>query len=184
MNEETAENMRLLLNRVDRLEHLLDDLLAFSRAGQIGEDIRLVNTHEIVIDIIDLLGNPDKFNFDGSSELPEIKTLPTAFSMIMRNLISNAIKHHDKTPGRIIIQAEKRPDCFVFGVSDDGPGIPEESREKVFNLFTALKSRDEVEGSGMGLSICRRTVDALGGEIWIETPGNGGVTFLFTIPFR
>jgi PAS domain S-box-containing protein len=184
MNEETAENMGLLLNRVDRLEHLLDDLLAFSRAGRIEEDIRLVNTHKIIMDIIDLLGNPDQFIFEVSPELPELETVPTAFSMIMRNLISNAIKHHDKPNGRIIIKAEARPDCFVFGVSDDGPGIPDKGHVKVFDLFTSLKSHDEVEGSGMGLSICRRTVDALGGEIWIETTGKEGVTFLFTVPIN
>ena len=80
-------------------------------------------------------------------------TLQTPLVQIFHNLIGNAIKHHDRPDGRISVGAERVPGGYAFTVADDGPGIPAEFHERIFGLFQTLRSRDQVEGSGMGLVV-------------------------------
>jgi len=87
----------------------------------------------------------------------DILTLLTA-------LLSNAVKHHDKDQGQIVVTAENRADLVVLSVSDDGPGIDAEMQQRVFGAMTTLRPRDEVEGSGMGLANVRKIAELYGGE--------------------
>ena len=98
-------------------------------------------------------------------------------------LISNAIKHHDQREGHLRIStARKSGDC-VITVTDDGPGIPEKYRDRVFEVMTTLKPRDEIEGSGMGLALVRKIVDIYGGEIaWLATPEERGTSIQLRFP--
>jgi signal transduction histidine kinase len=101
---------------------------------------------------------------------------------ILLNLISNAIKHHDKKAGRIMVTAEDVGPQQVFAVSDDGPGIPAAFHDKIFQMFQTLKPRDQVEGSGMGLAIVRKQIDLSGGSLTLESAQGQGSTFRFTLP--
>jgi signal transduction histidine kinase len=98
------------------------------------------------------------------------------------NLISNAIKHHDRKEGHIELEVEDRGGLFDFAVKDDGPGIPAQFHDEIFKIFRTLKPRDQVEGSGMGLAIVRKHIDISGGSIWLESTEGEGSTFRFTWP--
>ena len=98
------------------------------------------------------------------------------------NLIGNAIKHHDKETGCIDVSLENGDDCYSFAVRDDGPGIPEQFRSQVFKMFQTLKPRDQMEGSGMGLAMVRKSIDVFGGMLWLESAGERGSIFRFTWP--
>ncbi|MFT7411336.1 MAG: signal transduction histidine kinase, partial [Oleispira sp.] len=102
--------------------------------------------------------------------------------VIFRNLISNAIKHHDKANGTISISAIEYNKYFQFTVSNDGPGIDPKHHDRIFEMFKTLRPRDEVEGSGMGLSIIKRILDLQGEKIIVSSTGERDVSFIFTWP--
>ena len=179
---ESLENMTLLRNRVSRLDNLLTDLLAYSRAGRTDEENQDINSAAIIQDLVDLQGVPDFVEVVLADDLPVIHTNRVAFDLIVRNLLSNAVKHAGRDGVRIEISAEKQDSETIFSVADDGPGIKLEDHERIFELFTKLQSSDDVEGSGMGLSICRRAADQIGGRIWIDPEVTSGTRFAFSIP--
>ncbi len=165
---ETRTNMDLLKSRVQRLENLLDDLLAYSRAGR-GETANdLVDTRELIGELALLVSPPQGFCIVGGETLPTLRTARAPLTQVLQNLISNAIKHHDRPEnGHVWIEALALPDAIEFIITDDGPGIPERFRERVFGMFQTLKPRDEVEGSGMGLAIVKKLIERQGGKIWL-----------------
>ncbi len=100
------------------------------------------------------------------------------------NLISNAIKFNDKSRPVIEIGCRESSDAFAFSVHDNGIGIDERFHEKVFQIFQRLNRREEYEGSGAGLAICKKIVESHGGNTWVESAPGEGSTFWFTIPKR
>jgi signal transduction histidine kinase/CHASE3 domain sensor protein len=183
---EVRTNMDLLRSRVRRLEALLDDLLAYSRAGR-GELTRdAVDAGELVQELAELVSPPEGFSIKAVGALPTLRTSRAPLTQVLQNLIANAIKHHDHpASGHIWIEAAEQGVFTEFVVSDDGPGIPEQYRERVFGMFQTLKPRDEVEGSGMGLAIVKKLVERQRGTIWLtDSPRGRGLAVHFTWPRR
>ena len=181
VSEETAKHLTLIDSRTKRLERLLDDLLAFSRAGRPESKIKTVDIEELVRAAVDTASVPETFDLDLDVPLGPLPTAAAPLELILRNLISNAVKHHDKDSGRIHITVADAADYLEFTVADDGPGIEERFQEKIFQLFQTLKPRDKVEGSGMGLALVRRLVEWQGGRVHIESEQDKrGSTFVFT----
>ncbi|MGI9289792.1 MAG: sensor histidine kinase, partial [Gammaproteobacteria bacterium] len=176
------ENLDLLEQRTTRLARLLDDLLAYSRAGRKIGGVKKIDVREFVEDISSLLAPPEGFVIEADESLPSIVTHHAPLETVFRNLMSNAIKHSpDPSKGRIHVSAEDRGDKVEFVVQDNGTGIPQEYAEKVFKMFQTLKARDEMEGSGMGLAIVKRIIDWQLGDIWFEDGPDGvGTVFRFT----
>jgi len=179
---DVQENLDLLRRRTSRLSRLLDDLLAYSRAGRKIGDVKSVNTKEFVDDIAMLISPPDGFKIEVDASLPTITTYHAPLETVFRNLMSNAVKHSPvPEEGRIRIFAEDRGDMVEFAVEDNGTGIDQEYADKVFKMFQTLQARDEKEGSGMGLAIVQRIIDWQGGKIWFHDRAEGtGTVFRFT----
>jgi len=174
------ENLELLGKRTARLNRLLDDLLAYSRAGRKVGTHRPTDSHALVLDVVQLLNPPDGMSITIEGQLPTFNTHPAPLEQVFRNLIGNAIKHHPGPDGRIVVACEESGDSYTFSVKDDGEGIPNEYEERVFEMFQTLKSRDQVEGSGMGLAIVNRIVQWQRGRVWFEAGLDGrGTTFKF-----
>lgn len=173
-------NLGLLKQRTGRLHRLLDDLLAYSRAGRDLGGVADVDVGLMVRDLATLLAPPATMRVEDAPGLPIFRGRPAALEQVLRNLINNAIKHHPTQSGYVRVSAWETADEVLFSVEDDGAGIPQEFAEKVFKMFQTLKPRDEVEGSGMGLAICKRIVESQGGRIWFEPgPGGKGTVFKF-----
>ncbi|MEO1020059.1 MAG: sensor histidine kinase [Pseudomonadota bacterium] len=105
--------------------------------------------------------------------------------MVLRNLLDNAIKHHDKDHGHVRVQVKDTDDkLMTFKVIDDGPGIAAEHTETVFGMFRRLKSKDEIDGSGLGLSYVRKVIEQMGGEVCIvpRAERDRGCEVTFTWP--
>jgi len=181
---DTRTNMDLLKSRVRRLESLLDDLLAYSRAGRGEETIATVDTKALVAELAALVSPPEGFSIAGAPDLPTLETAKAPLTQVLQNLISNAIKHHDHpATGHVRVEAATLRYLTEFAVIDDGPGIPERFRERVFGMFQTLRPRDEVEGSGMGLAIVKKLVERQGGRIWLTDGREGrGLAVHFTWP--
>ena len=182
LNPETREHLRLMRSRIKRMERLLDDLLAYSRVGRTDDEIATVNTAALINDIVDLIATNKRIDLQLGPDLPVFQTRKVPLELVLRNLISNAIKHHDKAEGCIRISARIHSGWIQFCVSDNGPGIAPRHHERVFGMFQTLKPRDEIEGSGIGLALVKKAVESLGGKVWLESDGQSGCTFFFTWP--
>ena len=114
--------------------------------------------------------------------LPTIKMDENLMIQLFQNLISNAIKYRSEKIPKIHINAIKEDKHWLFGIKDNGIGIPQEHSEKIFTIFQRLHTRDEYDGTGIGLAIAQNIVHQHGGEIWVESEPGEGSTFYFTIP--
>lgn len=163
---DVTNNVNLLTNRVKRMENLLDDLLTYSRAGQLSsESAESIITEQLVHDVFDFINPPSYFQLNIIGRLPNLKTHKASLEQVFRNLIGNAIKHRPRDDGSVSIWGNELADCYEFYVADDGRPIPEKYFDTVFEMFKTLQSRDKIEGSGMGLAICRKVAQLYGGDI-------------------
>lgn len=183
LSDEDRENMTLLRNRVKRMERLLDDLLAYSRIGRAVDERykESVNAAKLVEDILILLAPPAAMDVKISETFSKIVVTRMPLQQVLQNLINNAIKHHDQPSGTIELDVVENGDWLQFTVRDDGPGIPAEFQDKIFDMFHTLKPRDQVEGSGMGLALVKKTVEFFGGSVRVASQGRGSA-FIFTWP--
>jgi PAS domain S-box-containing protein len=178
---ETVEHLTLLRGRVKRLQTLQDGLLAYARVTKTDSGVDDVDVAELVADIATLLAPPPGFEirFEGAQSVYRLQSTP--LRVVLENLIGNAVKHHDRATGCIIVSARPVGDMIEFRVQDDGPGIPARFHERIFVIFQTLASRDDVESSGMGLAIVKKRIEQMGGKIWIESaPPERGSAFVFT----
>ena len=182
VSDETKNHLALLQGRTARLEKLLDDLLTYSRIGHHPGEIEEVDLNEMVRSLFNLLDPPAGFSLIIADSLPVLRTLITPLEVIFRNIISNAIKHHDKSNGIISISATEYETYYQFSVSNDGPGIDPKHHQQIFEMFKTLRPRDEVEGSGMGLAVIKKMLDYHGKKISVSSNGNRGVEFIFSWP--
>ena len=184
LSDKQRKYLTMMRNRVRRMEKLLDDLLDYARVGRSGDDrhAEMISGETMLADTLELLAPPAAFTVTASPQFAAVSVPRMPLQQVIYNLINNAIKHHDREAGAITVDVERIPEFLRFTVRDDGPGIPPEYQQKVFEMFTTLKPRDEVEGSGMGLALVRKTVAHHGGTIEISSGGERGAAFTFTWP--
>lgn len=176
------EKMDLLLGRIDRMEALLASLLAYSRAGHLKAEPETVDFAELLDETLELVAPPAAFTVETAGELPRFETLKVPLQQVLRNLLTNAVKHHHRADGRLTVEVRDLDDRYEISVTDDGPGIAPRFHESVFEIFRTLQPRDDVEGSGMGLAIVRKTVESGGGSVSLESDEGRGAAFRFTWP--
>lgn len=172
-----------LRQRVRRMEHLLNDLLAYSRADREYDPPETVDTGYLVRSIVEWVAPPSGFTVTVAREMPVLKTERVSLELVIRNLVDNALKHHHQPRlGRIHISAQQQNGEVEFAVTDNGPGIDPLFHKRIFQVFQTLSPRDKVEGSGIGLSLVKKIVEQRGGRIWLDSAPGEGSTFYFTWP--
>jgi signal transduction histidine kinase len=176
--------LSLIGERVERMQRLLDDLLDYSRAGRIRTPCETFDCTEAVSSAIALAGCPSTFNVVVPDDGPSICTPRAPLETILRNLIGNAAKHHTNEAGTARIEIASSDEFVQFSVIDDGPGIPRRHHHQVFQMFYTLRPRDEVEGTGMGLALTKKLVEAFGGTVALTSAEGEGCRFDFTWPKR
>jgi len=179
---ETQSHLELLQNRVGRMQALIDGLLEVSRIGKEALPEEQVDIAELLNDVIDSIAAPSGFVISPSTPLPRLPTKRILLSQVMTNLISNAVKHHDKEAGKVDIAALDCGCHYEFAVVDDGPGIPPDYREKIFEMFQTLKADETMANTGIGLALVKKIVEAEGGKLWIDEKTQVGSRFCFTWP--
>jgi two-component system NtrC family sensor kinase len=181
ISPETTEYLRLLRGRAARLQVLMDGLLAYLRVGSVHSLVEDIDLSELIRDIVAKLPPAPGLVITSDGNLSALRTHRTSIHVVLENLIGNALKHHDRTEGRITVSARINAGLAEFRVSDDGPGIPPQFHDRIFVIFQTLTGRDEVESGGVGLAIVKKMVEGHGGEIWVESaPPARGATFAFT----
>lgn len=183
VDEDIKEKLELMQGRVARMEALLADILAYSRAGSKESPPEVLDLHAVISEIVEWIDPPPGFAVKVVGELPRLFASRTIVEHIFLNLISNGIKHNLNSSGFVEISCQESENMFEISIIDDGGGIAPEHHEQIFQMFTTLKARDKVEGSGVGLAIVKKMLTSIGQEIWVESPGKyGGAEFHFTMP--
>lgn len=178
---ETRENLALLRARTERLEQMLSGLLEYARAGRSTTPPEYIDTGRLVAEIVEYLSPPPGFVIECQDPMPILQAEKAPLEHVFQNLLSNALKHHDRDHGTIAITAQDRGNCVEFTVQDDGPGIDPAFHNRIFGMFQTLRARDEVEGSGIGLAIVRKAVEANGGSVTVASaPPRRGTSFIFS----
>lgn len=179
-----AQYAEFIVAGVRRMEALIADLLEFSRTSTLP-------MMPAPVDMADALKRA-LLNLDGTvrarqamvthDELPTVVAQLPQVTQLLQNLIGNAIKFCAEAP-QIHVSAERRGMQWAIAVRDNGIGIEKEHFDRVFTIFQRLNARETYEGTGVGLAICRKIVERLGGRVWVESGGTGlGSTFWFTLP--
>ena len=182
ISDETSGHLKLIKNRIERLERLLNDLLDYSRVGRLHGDFKNIAPEEFILEIFQLSNPPAEFKCVINTDIQTIETLHVPLALIIRNLVSNAIKHHDRKDGMLNITVKDQSEFIEFIIKDDGPGIDPKYHEKVFEVFQTLNARDKVEGSGIGLSIIRKLVNNYQATLNLDSDGLNGSTFILHWP--
>ena len=178
---ENVEQLDLLKSRVHRMEGLINGLLEYSRVGRTHQSSEQVDVAELLAEILDSLPTDD-FTIAIAPNMPTFQAKRTPLSQVFSNLIDNAIKHHDRRDGTVEIGMSDLGLAYQFTIKDDGPGIAPAFHEKVFTIFQTLRARDDLESTGIGLSLVRKIILAEGGQIQLLSEEGEGATFQFTWP--
>jgi light-regulated signal transduction histidine kinase (bacteriophytochrome) len=158
LNEDGQDLIQLLNRRVGRMYGLIEGILQYSRVGRNQSENKPLDIKKIIEDIIDDLEKPEKFVIEIVTDLPMIINDETQMRQVFQNFITNAIKYNDKEEGLVEISAQDLDTHWEFCISDNGPGIPPQYHEKIFQIFQTLQRRDDFESTGIGLTIVSKIV--------------------------
>lgn len=185
LDDSTTEFMFYITDGVRRMQNLLEDLLQYSRLGKKDDGVKVIDLNNILYLVIHnimatlketkacIISEPLPFTMASNSEMVQL----------FQNLIINSIKFRRKNvQAEILITSKEVEDYYQFSFKDNGIGIKEEYKEKVFNIFERLHSKSEYEGSGIGLATVKKIVKNGGGQIWLESTEGVGTTFHFMLP--
>jgi signal transduction histidine kinase len=175
-----TEYLQLIKGRLNRSESLIQGILSYARIGKEVETNEEIDLRVMVAELLENLPSKQGLKISVSNHLPVVITERFPLMQVFSNLISNAIKYHNKPTGEIKIYSEEKADHYVFFVEDDGPGIEKTYHDKIFVIFQTLQERDSFESTGVGLAIVKKILDARKEQIMIKSePGKGSV-FSFT----
>ncbi len=180
-----AENLARLGHQVKRMETLMSGLLDYARAGGSRERAVDLDLDRFLYEVVELAHVPDGFDVVWPDRMPSIQSQPTPLQHTLLNLINNAVEHHDRDCGTIRIECDfVSPGRIEFAVEDDGPGIPERQRDRVFDIFHTLgDSRTRKDRGGIGLAIVKRLVTRAGGTVRaLAARGDRGTRVVFSWP--
>lgn len=182
---EAVEYLSMILGGIRKLEALVNDIGSYSGLRG-GEEPERVDLNEVLEEVRGSLLPSLEANgatLEVSSRLPVVLAHRSHLLQLLQNLLENALKyrHADRAPA-VKIEARERSKQWEISVSDNGIGIAEEYRDKVFLVFERLHASDAYEGTGIGLATCKKIVELLGGRIWVDGNPGQGSTFHFTLP--
>lgn len=183
LDEDARQFLHYTVDGASRMQVLINDLLSYSRISTRGQEFSEVDLNKVLRVTLDNLKTriEEKNALITSDKLPRIYGDEGQLRQLIQNLVGNALKFCTTMP-RIHVSAREETEHFLFSVKDNGIGIEAEYSDKIFLIFQRLVNKEEFEGSGIGLAICKRVVERHGGKIFFESKPGEGTTFYFTIP--
>ncbi|WP_126661086.1 PAS domain-containing sensor histidine kinase [Haloterrigena salifodinae] len=184
LDEDGREYINFAVDGAARMREMIDGLLEYSRVETQGDPFEPIGLETVLEDVLDNL----QFRIEEhdteitSEDLPEVEGDASQLRQVFQNLLENAIEYSGDAPPQVHISAERAGNKWVVSVSDDGIGIDPDDQDRIFEIFQRLHSREEHDGTGIGLALCNRIVERHGGEIWIDSEPDDGTTFSFSLP--
>jgi len=186
LDEKGLKYMSVITSGTGRMQGLISDLLTYSRVTSRGGKMEKFGMDEVIGEVRSML--EVKINETKavilSDQLPTILADRQQMYQLFQNLISNALKFRRDEDPKIQIKAKKRSRDWLFTVSDNGIGMDMKFSERIFEVFQRLHTREEFQGTGIGLAVVKKIVERHQGKIWVESELGKGTTFLFTIPIK
>ncbi len=184
LDEDAKDFITFAVEGVSLMQTLIDDVLAYSKVDLKGIEFELTEVETALEQALsNLRGRVYETGAIITQEsLPTVMADSTQLMQLFQNLIGNAIKFRSKQPPKIHIGAKRLEDAWLFSVQDNGIGLEPQFAERIFVIFQRLHTRDEYQGTGMGLAICKKIIECHRGRIWVESELGQGATFYFTIP--
>ncbi len=183
MPDAVREHLEEMRRQTRRLQELVDSLLQYSILGRAGSRLETFDPRPVLDSVIAALSLPESFSLNRRIEIGRVSAVRTEFEIILRNLVQNAVKHHDREAGLIEVRVAEEGDLLVIEVTDDGPGVAPEERSKIFQPLYAGKSWDDGGGSGLGLAFVDRIAQRWSGSVRVQpAPGQRGARFRVTLP--
>ncbi len=174
-----------VVDGVLRMQQLIDDLLAFARLGQSGSEVAEVDCQRVVKRALDNLATAIEQSHAVVTVDPALPTVIGESARVLQlfqNLIANSLKFSGGKPPLIAVGVLRHDAEWVFSVADNGIGIDPQYADRVFSVFQRLHTREEYPGTGIGLAICKKIVEQMGGRIWFTSEPGEGTTFFWTVP--
>jgi PAS domain S-box-containing protein len=185
LDKDADEFIGYAVDGVNRMQRLIQDLLAYSRVGTRGREPKPCEAGQALANAVDNLQAmiAETQGEVKAGELPRVLADESQLVQLFQNLVGNALKFHSQEPPRVEVAAEPQgPEWWRFTVKDNGLGIDPQYFERIFIIFQRLHGREEYPGTGIGLAICKKIVERHGGRIGLESRPGGGSTFWFTLP--
>ena len=186
LDEEGVDYLQRMKKAAGRMRELINDLLKFSSIHMDRASFERVNLQKVLKELKDDLEVRLRgVNLQIDDDMPAVRGSRIRIAELFSNLIINAIKYNDKALPTLHVgwvKESKNSGMCTFFVQDNGIGIEERYQERIFAIFEKLNPREDYEGTGAGLAICKRIVEEHKGEIWVESEVGKGSTFYFTIP--
>lgn len=177
------DNLRLMKQRVQRMNDLIDGILRYSRAGRASDETERIDVKELVHDCVNVMHVPDTTTVTVGGEFPVVNANRTLLLQVIENLLGNAVKYADPQQGDVRITSTAAEDGWEIAVYNNGPGIPKEHHDRIFDIFQTLHNGDDAQSTGVGLTIVKKVIAAWGGTISVDSEEKrGGTTFVFTVP--
>lgn len=185
LDEKGKRYIHFAVDGASRMKNIILDLLAYSRVGRKEEKFREIEVKDIIANVLNL--NKVLIHQKNAKikvgKLPKVYTASSPLQQVFQNLINNALKYHKpETFPEIEIKSKSKNSDWLFSVRDKGIGIPSPQQDQVFVLFKRFHPGGQYSGSGIGLTMCKKIIENLGGKIWFESGEGKGSTFYFTIP--
>jgi signal transduction histidine kinase len=182
LDDEGREFIDLAVAGAKRMDSLIAELLEYSRTGRSAEPTDLEAAWNVAVRNLSA-AIAEAGAVVTAGPLPVVLADRGEMVQVLQNLLGNAIKyHHGDGPPHVHAEAVRRGEEWEVSVCDDGPGIDPRHHERIFVLLQRLHRDDEVEGTGMGLAICKKIVEHHGGRIWVESAEGEGARFSFALP--
>jgi signal transduction histidine kinase len=184
LDERGRQYLAFAVDGAKRMQQLINDLLAFSRVGHGATSQPVVACDELLRQALASLAVAIE---ESGAEivvgpLPQVRGEPALLAAVFQNLVGNALKFHGERPPRVELGAEREDDHWLFTCADAGIGVEPEYAERIFTIFQRLHPKDAYAGTGIGLALCRKIIERLGGRIWLDTSTTDRTTFRFTLP--
>ena len=188
LSSDDAENLHFMIDGAERMAKMIEGLLTYSRISAQAQPYQAVDLNEIVKQLqqleLSVLLEEKHATIEIPQPLPCVEVDPVQIRQLMQNLIANGVKYQKKgNAPHITITTKPAADGMVrIEVTDNGIGIAPQYLQSIFTMFRRLHSRDEYEGTGIGLAVCKKIVELHGGKISVESQPDKGSTFWFTMP--
>lgn len=184
LDADADEFIRYAVDGVNRMQRLIQDLLAYSRVGTRGHEFKPMSSgqalEKALANLKTLVDESGATIIQG--KLPQVMVDETQLVQLFQNLVGNALKFRGPAAPRVLVEAERQGNEWRFTVEDNGIGIEPQYFERIFVIFQRLHGKEEYPGTGIGLAICKKIVERHGGHIGLDSQPGQGTTFWFTLP--
>lgn len=179
-DKSSQEYFEMIDKSLSKMDNLISDILKYSRSEVDHTEKTNINVGELILEVKQHIQVPDNIKIEITSEMPSILVQKGKLEQVIQNLMTNAIKFISSDNGLVTWTCKEIDNHYLFAITDNGIGIEEKYFEKIFKVFQSLKASED--STGIGLSIVKKVVTSMGGEIWVESIYGKGSTFYFTLP--